>query len=368
MEERGYKLFVPEEQEPGKDSEVFYNPEMILNRDLSETASKVFKEILDSEEFRVCDALSGSGIRGLRYASSSTELHLNDANPKAVESIENSIRTNNVDNAKPHNKDANVFLSEHRNYFHLIDLDPFGPFTNYLDSAARAANHQSFIGLTATDNAVPTGSYRKTCRRRYSSEPLKNSFMHETALRIYIKEVFQNFARYDKAFDPKLCFHEKHYSRIMGRVTESKKRTNKLLDHIGHLTFCRECRWRKLERTEKCENCGNTNIHIAGPLWTGKFVDIRFTEKMVDKHPSEWKESLEMLKTVHKEGELVTPFYDLHELSSCMKISVPKRENVLNDLREKGYPVSRTHFTPTGFRTDASIRDIKQILRDNTDK
>ncbi len=361
MEERGYKLFVPEEEEPGKDSEVFYNKEMLVNRDLSEVAGEVFKEQIKNEEFRVCDPLSGSGIRGLRYSNVATEIFLNDANPEAVKSIEKAKEANDIE-AEVSNKDANVLLSQHRNFFHLIDVDPFGPFTTYLDSTCRAANHQSFIGLTATDNAAPTGSYPKTCRRRYSSEPVKNSFMHETALRIYIKEVFENFARFDKAFEPRLCFHEKHYSRIMGRVTESKKRANQNLDNIGFLSYCPQCRWRKLERLEKCENCGSST-KIAGPLWTGKIVDIRFTEKMKEKIPEDWEESSDLLDMLHSEGELLTPFYDIHELASNMKISVPKREKVLEALEKKGYPVSRTHLSPTGFRTDAPIEDIKDIIK-----
>jgi tRNA (guanine26-N2/guanine27-N2)-dimethyltransferase len=87
--------------------------------------------------------------------------------------------------------------------------------------------------------------------------------MHETGLRIYLKEVFENYARYDKCFDPKFCWHEQHYTRVMGRVTESKKRTNRSLDNIGYLSFCPECRWRKLERKDRCENCGSEDIEIA---------------------------------------------------------------------------------------------------------
>jgi tRNA (guanine26-N2/guanine27-N2)-dimethyltransferase len=47
-----------------------------------------------------------------------------------------------------------------------------------------------------------------------------------------------------------------------------------------------------------------------------------------------------------------------------MKIQVPKREEVIEAIREKGYPVSRTHFAPTGFRTDAPIEDIKDMIEE----
>ena len=304
--------------------------------------------------------MAGSGIRGLRYSKIADTLFINDTNPKAIQSIEKGLEANNIE-AEVSSKNANVLLSENRNRFHLIDVDPFGPFTTFLDSTVRAANHQSFIGLTATDNAAPAGSYSKVCQRRYGSKPLKNSFMHETGLRIYIRAVFENFARFDKCFDPKVCFHERHYSRIMGRVTESKKRTNRALENIGYLSYCPECRWRKLERKEECD-IGGSNTRIAGPLWTGKFVDHRFTEEMLEEMPPEWEQSRDLLGKVHREAEILTPFYDLHELSSNMGIQVPRRDKVIEAIRDKGYPVERTHFADTGFRTDAPIEDVKDLI------
>ncbi|MFB6292353.1 MAG: tRNA (guanine(10)-N(2))-dimethyltransferase [Candidatus Nanohaloarchaea archaeon] len=365
MEERGYEVFAPEEDEPDRDSEVFFNEKMLHNRDLSEIAGRVFREKAEKEEFRVCDPLAGSGIRGFRYSGITDRLIINDANPAAVENIERGLESNDIE-AEVQNEGANVLLSEYRNFFHLVDVDPFGPFTPFLDSTARAANHESFVGLTATDNAAPAGSYPEVCRRRYASQPLKNSFMHETALRIYIKTVFENFARFDKCFDPKICFQERHYARVMGRVTESKRRTNRALDNVGHLSFCPGCRWRTLEREETCPECGS-RTNIAGPLWTGKFVDRRFTGDMIEKMPEDWEESRELLERVHNEAEILTPFYDLHELCSVLGVQVPKRDEVIDAIRDKGYPVARTHFDPNGFRTDAPIEDVKQLILEKSD-
>lgn len=362
MEERGFRVFAPEEEEPDRDSEVFFNPEMRRNRDLSEVAVEVFRE-RRGEDLRICDALAGSGIRGFRYSDCADELHLNDANPEAVESIERGLEENGID-AEVHNTDANVLLSQRRNFFHVIDVDPFGPFTAYLDSTARAANHSSFVGLTATDNAAPAGSYPEVCRRRYAAKPLKNSFMHEVGLRIYIRTVFENFARHDKAFDPKLCFHERHYSRVMGRVTESKQRCNRALENIGHLSFCPECRWRVLRSENECGNCGHKEVKRAGPLWTGKFADQRFTREMLERMPEDWEESRELLEPIDAEAEILTPFYDLHKLSSNLDISSPKRDPVVEAIHDRGYPVARTHFSPTGFRTDAPLEDVKDIIRE----
>ncbi|MFB6147973.1 MAG: tRNA (guanine(10)-N(2))-dimethyltransferase, partial [Candidatus Nanohaloarchaea archaeon] len=359
--ERGFTVFAERDDEPDRESEVFYNDDMVANRDLSKVAAEVFIEENDIEEARIADALAASGIRGFRYSELGNVV-MNDADPSAVEAVEKGLEENGID-AEVVEKDANVFLSEHRNYFNVIDVDPFGPFTAYLDSAARAANYQSLAGLTATDNAAPAGSYPKVCERRYGSTPLKNSFMHETGLRIYLKEAFRNFARHDKDFDPRLCWHQRHYSRVTGRVTESKQRANSHTEDIGYLSFCPSCRWRRLERNTSCPVCG-TETRIAGPLWTGKFADRRFTERMLEKMPEDWEKAREILEMVHNEAEILTPFYDLHELASVLDIQVPQRDRVIEEIDDKGYPVSRTHFSPTGLRTDAPIEDVKKIIEE----
>ncbi len=362
MEERGLKVFAPEEDEPDKDSEVFFNDKMKSNRDLSEVAAKVFREKAElEEEFRVADALAASGIRGFRYAGTATDLHLNDVNPEAAEAIREGLEENSIQ-AEVHEEDANVFLSRFGNYFHFIDVDPFGSFTKFLDSTARAVNHAGFVGLTATDNAAPAGSYPTVCERRYGSKPLKTGFMHEIGLRIYIKEVFRNFARFDKAFDPKVCFHERHYTRVMGRVTESKKRANRSLDDIGYLSYCDSCLWRDFLRRDKCPVCGE-EVETAGPLWTGKFVDQRFTSDMLEEMPEDW-EAYELLERLDSEAEILTPYYDVHALASSIGYSSPKRDEFIDALRDRGYPVSRTHFSPTGVRTDAPVEHIREVLEE----
>lgn len=361
IEERCATVYADNKDEPDKDAEVFYNPKMRNNRDISEIALQVFRSKIEEECFKTCDPLAGSGIRAFRYAKHTDNLVINDINPKAVSSIEKGISENKID-AELHKKDANVLLSENRNKYNFIDIDPFGSFANFLDSTARAAKYQSMTAFTATDNAVPAGSYPTTCMRRYGSRPFKSSFMHEIGIRIYLKEIFQNFARYDKAFEPKLCFHERHYTRLIGRVTESKKRTNKSLDNIGYLTYCKKCGWRKYGQHKECSNCSNKDLEIIGPLWTGKFVDQRFTEEMIDIFP-EWEESKELLMKLHNEAEIITPFYHIHQMASKIGVSVPKRKKVIEHLRDKGYPVARTHISPNGLKTSAPIQDINEAIK-----
>jgi tRNA (guanine26-N2/guanine27-N2)-dimethyltransferase len=368
MEERGSFFFASKQEEPDSDMGVFFNDHMVENRDLSEAAFRLAAKRQEMEEVHTLDATAASGIRGFRYADFSDQLVLNDWSTR--DALEKGAEANNlkkkVENLELTFRDANELMSTDSGRFHLLDVDPYGPFTPFLDSAARASNHNSFVGFTATDVAVAAGSYPKTCRRRYGSRPLKNSFMHETALRIYIHEVFRNYARFDKAFEPKLCFQKRHYCRVMGRVTESKSRCNGNLENTGFLTFCPECRWRKLERKETCENCGNEEVEHAGPLWTGKTSDSRFTEELLDQFPEDWEDSAELLQLLHGEAELSKPFYSIHELASCAGVSSPRRDELLQEIEEIGYPVARSHFDPQGFKTTMPVDQLLELVEEKS--
>ena len=50
--------------------------------------------------------------------------------------------------------------------------------------------------------------------------------------------------------------------------------------------------------------------------------------------------------------------------SRNLKISAPGLLDVLDSLKEKGYFASRTHFKPTGIKTDAPVDKIKEIFLD----
>jgi tRNA (guanine26-N2/guanine27-N2)-dimethyltransferase len=366
FEERGVRVFAETREEPDSSMEVFFNYEMLENRDLSEAAFRTFAEEIAEGEIHTLDATAASGIRGLRYADFSDHLSFCDPSPSAAEAVERGIEANSVrervEQVSVEQMDANLVMSENRGRFHLIDVDPYGPFSGFLDSAARAASHSSFVGFTATDVAAPAGSYPTVCERRYGSKPLKNSFMHETALRIYIHEVFKNFARYDKAFDPKLCFQHRHYCRVMGRVTESKSRCNRSLDEKGYLSFCPDCRWRRLERAASCGNCGCDRLKVAGPLWTGKIADSRFTEKVLGNVPESWESSRTLLERIHGESEIKRPFYSVHEMASLAGTSSPKRNELLERIEEIGYPVARSHFDPQAFKTTMPVDQLTELV------
>ncbi|MDY6766300.1 MAG: tRNA (guanine(10)-N(2))-dimethyltransferase [Candidatus Nanohaloarchaea archaeon] len=367
MQERGITLPIDVSAKPTTDDEVFYNPAMERNRDISTACLAVLHDRF-GDGWSVCDALAASGIRGLRYLAAVDgleEVVLNDIRREAVAAMEAAVDRNDIDDARLsiHHGDANAVLTERFRSLDFVDIDPFGSPAPYLDSAARALRHNTAAGFTATDLGPLYGSYPEVCRRRYAASPVKAVFGHETGLRILIKEVFQAFARYDYAFTPLLSWHEQHYSRVIGRVEESKQECNRMLDSIGTLSFCRECRWRAYTATGECPCCGSPTDQ-AGPLWTGEFADEGFADEAAGWLAAEgYSEAESLVRRIRDEAGIPTPFYDTHELASTLGIQAPAQERLLGALRDDGYTAVPTHFAPHGIRTGAPLDAVQDAIR-----
>ena len=69
-----------------------------------------------------------------------------------------------------------------------------------------------------------------------------------------------------------------------------------------------------------------------------------------------WK----LLDLIEEESEMPMFFYTTDSLSSLLKKSSPKSIVFFEKLRKQGYNVSKTHFSQTGFKTDATFDIIKK--------
>ncbi|MGV8089617.1 MAG: tRNA (guanine(10)-N(2))-dimethyltransferase, partial [Methanothrix sp.] len=97
----------------------FFNPRMQLNRDIGVAMTKA----LGISEY--LDALSASGIRGMRVAAEAgtEKVTLNDFDPRAVQVMRRNVARNQLD-CVVSEKNANVLM--HQEHFQAVDLDPFG--------------------------------------------------------------------------------------------------------------------------------------------------------------------------------------------------------------------------------------------------
>ncbi len=357
---------------------VFYNPRMQLNRDLATIALQVAQRDAN-RPLKVADALTGCGVRGIRFAlevQGIESVEVNDLNPLATQLAKINIDRNNVaDKAKASNLDGNMFLTANaspKKRFDLLDLDPFGSPSPFMDSAVRALSNHGILALTATDTSPLCGVEPNACLRKYAGRPLRSEYSHEVALRLIANALVLTAAKYDLAPTILLSHSTDHYFRVYARLNRGARRSDAALNNLGYLVHCFHCLNRSYVSgfirylDTRCPRCG-LRMQAAGPLWLGPLIDNAFCREMIaeaKKSRFVLDRSVKLLNTLSEEATAPPTYYVLDKICDRLGSPIPPREAVFNELRTRGFSAVRTHFAPTGLKTNATISDIEgAVLR-----
>jgi len=340
---------------PGsKDRVPFYNPTMELNRDLS---IAVNQWLIDNSKTHVdiLDGLAASGIRGIRLANElvgNFDVLINDWSLAAYDLIKRNIKKCKLKNVFAANKNLNTLLSDSR--FHYIDIDPFGSPVYFVDSAMRSICNDGIIACTATDIATLCGVYPKVCLRRYGVRSFHSPVMHETGLRILLGFICRESTKYDKGIEPLICYSTDHYFRVYVRVKKGVSHANK---SAGNLKYA----------TSKELLSSGKNVSDVGPLWLGDIGNKKMihdlTSYALKKKLNTKGELLKLLDILENETDVPPFFYKTDNMASSLKTSVPRMSYIFEKLKENGYDVVRTHFSPIGFKTNAPRDEIEKIFK-----
>ena len=379
IEEGLTKIEFPEFEKVSSDAPVFYNPHMEMNRDLSILAIQVFQKEQD-REINICDLFGGSGIRGIRYKNEIDgvgEVSINDISETANEYERHNIELNELSDVEVYQHDASMFLRMKRGEFDVIDIDPFGTPSPFLDSAGYCARRNSLLCVTATDTSALCGTYKEPCIRKYNSKPYKSEYCHETGIRILAGFVALTLSKYAKCIEVKMSHSTEHYMRLYLEIKKGSKRTDESLNNIGYISHCKNCLHRQTSLglaspiDDICPVCGEKLVH-AGPLWLGDIQNKDFIQKMIleaeKKKINSEKEALKLLNKCLIEAEAPATFYDVHSICKSLKISAPKFDLLLDEIRKEGFIAIKTHYNPLGIKSDAGIKDIEQILLNTIEK
>jgi len=347
-----------------KQMDVFYNPIMKTNRDIS----ILLLNSIDRKNMQIALPLAGSGIRGIRFLKELNKnkiknIIFNDYNKKAVNSIKNNLKLNklNKKNILVYNNDANLFLLN-SNGFDYIDVDPFGSSNPYLEAAIKRISRNGILAVTNTDTAALTGTYPKACIRKYWSIPKKDYMMHETGLRILIRKVQLIGMQYEKALWPIFSYFKDHYFRIFFQCIKGKNEVDKIAEKHGM-------------------------FNNAGPLWEGNLWDSKLVNKMyktilkinnkkntieketminnsIIKNNQNNKELLKFLKVIKDESKIdVVGFYDLHQIVKKRKLkTMMKKNDIIKKIRKKGFKAENTHFSGIGIRSDIPYNKLLTLF------
>ena len=337
---------VPRRKGPGTRSAwPFYNPTMVVNRDMAAIALARWPIRLDA----VLDGLAGTGAWGIRMGceAGTPGLTFNDVLAASPPLIRENLARNGLE-AEVLRTDLRALLAKRA--FDFVDIDPFGPPTPYLQAFFQGARTPSGVGITATDTAPLCGTYPNACVRRYDARPLRCPQGAEIGLRILLGYCERTARAHDRSLRPLLTFATEHFFRILALVVAGDVGIEAPL---GHITRRDDGAWIQIPQ----EAPG-----AVGPLWLGHMSDADFLHRL---GPSDWTKpaSARLLARLQDEATMPALFETTDELAARLRVPPPRIDRVLEALRSSGFRATRTHFDPKGLKTDAPYEEIARLFR-----
>ena len=350
----------------------FFNPSARLNRNLSMLAYRAFIGRLDGEK-TFADSLTGIGARALRVAvevPGIEQVYGNDVNPIAIEAAKNASAINSVaDKCTFSIAEVCKFLTDHATRegerFGIVDLDPFGTPARHLDCMLRSVVDEGLVSVTATDNAVLCGIYPDVCFRRYYGKPLNNSYCNETALRLLLSLLALTASRLELSIKPVFAHANMHYFRVYAQVFVSSSGANKMPDNIGYMMHCFKCGNRLLREEKDCDSLRcklcESRLTVGGQLWIKNLYDKEFISKMASCEPD--RECRKVLDACASELDNIPYYFRVDEISSMLKTNPVSVFKMVELLDKAGFAVSGTALNTGGFKTDARLDEILDIMK-----
>ncbi len=384
--ENDTKIMVPSgairAKEPPK-FPVFFNPAAKFNRDVSIQIYKAFIYSKKDNEISFVDTMTGSGIRGVRVANEIpkiTKVIFNDFSYFSVQiSKINAILNNVYVRCEFYNKEICDFLSAKINFENratIVDIDPFGTPAPYLDCVLRSVENGGLISVTATDTAVLCGVYPKVCYRKYYGYPLRTNYSGEIGVRLLVSSIALVASRLDLSIIPVFSHGYRNYIRVYCKIIKSNYFANKVNEKLGYVVHCFNCRYRYFVKSlygiSNCNNC-HKRVTIGGPLWTSHLFDkeliCRITDSIaesgyhhLESNKLNYNPILDFFAIALSELDAIPFYYVNDEIGKVMKKNVMSVTKIIETLRIGGYQSSKTIFAPNGFKTNASITEIKKLL------
>ncbi|NOQ44056.1 MAG: tRNA (guanine-N1)-methyltransferase [Nitrosopumilus sp.] len=364
------KLMVPKKSitdtVPPKEP-AFFNPKASLSRDFSIIAYGAFLKNFEGPKIFL-EGLSGIGARGLRVVNElqMDNVIINDLNPSALELAKYSGKLNNLENVEFSEEEICRFFSKYSRKGcrgSIVDIDPFGSSAQFFDCGLRATMHGGILSCTATDLQVLNGLFQNACMRKYGGVPVRTQYGNEIAIRLILGCLRMVAGRLGLEIIPLYVESNFHYYRTYVKVYKKPDQE----ENLGYIIHCKNCGHRKMvfEKINSCELCGSQN-NIGGKLWIGKIFDKNFVEQMILKIPELTVNKIceKDLRKCLVESEMPGMYFTLDEIASKMKSSPPKLDDAINKLQNNGFIASPTSFGPTGFRTNANVKEIITVFSD----
>lgn len=388
--------------------------------------------------FKALEALSATGLRSIRYAKEIPLLGsvlANDLSASAVQALKRNLALNfppdrpvdewihmdeEVDDEPEeagetpaptvpssihpdcrvhvNQGDAIALMYEHRDLpkrFDLVDLDPYGTASPFLDAAVQSVADGGLLCVTCTDLAVLAGhNYPEKCYSLYGGVSLKAEYSHEVALRLVLHAISMAAGRYGRFIEPMLSLSIDFYLRVFVRVWTRPETVKQNASKTGLVYACSKCSNFHIQPMGRCTEsassktghttykfgsasgpptdthcaeCGGT-FHVGGPMWFGPLHNKVFCNELLatldtGKHPVHTEARIRGMVSTARD-ELDAPFY-FHpaKIAGLFHCSSPAIAPIVHALLHAGYEVSRSHCIAGSIKTNASRGEVYDLYR-----
>ncbi|RDX81156.1 putative tRNA (guanine(26)-N(2))-dimethyltransferase 2, partial [Mucuna pruriens] len=349
---------------------------------------------------RVLEALSASGLRALRYAREIEgigQVVALDNDKASVDACRRNIKFNGsvaCSKVESHLVDARVYMLTHPKEFDVVDLDPYGSPSVFLDSAVQSVCSGGETGRSAIQSNVNILLAMSFCST-------KNC--HGMALRILLASIKSHANRYKRYIVPVLSVQMDFYVRF---CKCNEKYSPKAFSYVYQCTGCDAFHLQPIGRriskgpvvSQECNYCGK-KFNMGGPIWSASIhdqewvtsihADVKFMKDRYPAYDRIWAcvfvlyffffripciyHGLGFLSTelpllsktlvtwkyfayvVILELPRVPLFLSLHNLCATLKCTSPSAVIL--------YLISGTHVNPLGLKSDAPMDVIWDIMR-----
>ncbi len=351
IEEGSARIYVKPEwiKHISSENEVFYNPAMKVNRDISVAFLQAYGEIL-GRKVDVLDAMGASGVRAIRYVKETSvvrRLVMTDINHNSVEWAKKNMKLNEVE-FEVLERDNRVEMLESK--YDFIDLDPFGSPIGFVENAVLSLKHKGILAVTATDISALSGSKKTAALRKYFTRGIKTDFYLEFGIRALAKYVILEGAKHEFVMKPVFAYYHNHHYRIFFQKIKKKSLVWKYLDEIKYIQYDPSTYARSLY--DLGSEIRYKNGKILGPIYVGSLYDEIFLDRLEKEVSERFSGSLaeKIVKRI-VEGDAranLWHYFDLRYVSKYLRLSrTPSIDSVVQRLN--GF---RTHFSPTGIKVD----------------
>lgn len=348
--------------------DAFYRPQSQVGRDLAVLAAAICRS--QRGELRVLDAMTGCGVRPLRYQleAGADWVWANEGNPELRELLTKNLNAGMRPRSyRITHQDANqVFFTCHqqRDLYDLVDIDCFGGGAPYLSTGLWATRIGGLLYLTSTDTRTTGGHNPERSVQLYGAYARSHPAVHEQGLRLLIGSVLQQAATRGMRVRPVFSLFNGHVHRVMVRVSMGDPWEQ---EHYGFLGYCHHCghyqavAWRYLGHAacpvHNAEG-GRDPIVLSGPMWLGPLHDTATLAQMADLATEwGWAKRVKLLQIMQAEANLPPYYYPLGEIGRHGQMDIPRRDRLIVALRDRGFRASLTHLDAQAIKTDASMAE-----------